>query len=81
VVVECDGRLAIGHQGFWNAFSYHVPCPDLTVGGGIRNHDSTNGLRLVRRIVAVVAATGRGAGGTEPKKKAGRTTGAGGRKK
>jgi D-alanyl-D-alanine carboxypeptidase len=56
MTAECDGRLAIGHQGFWNTFAYHVPSLDLTVGGGVMNHDTTNGLQLVRRIVAVVAS-------------------------
>jgi D-alanyl-D-alanine carboxypeptidase len=54
MVVECDGRLAVGHQGFWNTFAYHVPSLDLTVGGTILNHDAANGLLLVRRIVSAV---------------------------
>jgi D-alanyl-D-alanine carboxypeptidase len=58
MVKECDGRLAIGHQGFWNTFAYHVPSLDLTLGGSILNHDAANGFQLVRRLVAVVAAAG-----------------------
>jgi hypothetical protein len=56
MVIECDGRLAVGHQGFWNTFAFHVPSLDLTVGGSILNHDAANGQKLVRRLVAVVAA-------------------------
>ncbi len=58
MALECDGRLALGHQGFWNTFAYHVPSLDLTVGGSITNHEATNGRELVRRLVAVVAASG-----------------------
>lgn len=60
MVVECDGRLAYGHQGFWNTLAYHVPSLDLTVGASILNHDAKNGKELLRRIAAVVASTGSG---------------------
>lgn len=56
MVVECDGRLAFGHQGFWNTFAFHVPTLDLTIGGSILNHDATNGRVLLCRLVSAVAA-------------------------
>jgi D-alanyl-D-alanine carboxypeptidase len=77
MVEECDGRLAIGHQGFWNTFAYHIPSLDLTVGGSILNHDATNGFQLVRRIVAAVAESGRGAGAPHQEKKPPRRTDSG----
>jgi len=76
MVTECDGRLAIGHQGFWNTFAYHVPSLDLTLGGSVLNHDATNGLQLVKRIVAAVASSGSCPGDPSP-----RNTGAGKSKK
>lgn len=66
MVVECDGWLAYGHQGFWNTFAFHVPSLDLTVGGTILNHDAANGRVLLRRLVAAVAASGAGAGPRRP---------------
>ena len=56
MVRECDGRLAIGHQGFWNTFVFYIPSLDMTVSGCILNHGATNGFELVRRLVAVVAS-------------------------
>ena len=61
-VVECDGFLAYGHQGFWNTFVFHVPALDLTVGGSILNHHAANGRHLACRLVAEVAETLRGPG-------------------
>ncbi|MEW6757433.1 MAG: serine hydrolase domain-containing protein [Acidobacteriota bacterium] len=65
MVVECDGWIAYGHQGFWNTFAFHVPSLDLTVGGTILNHDAANGRVLLRRLVAAVAASGPG---TKPRR-------------
>jgi D-alanyl-D-alanine carboxypeptidase len=59
MVMECDGYIVFGHQGFWNTFAYHVPALDLTVGGGILNHHATNGFELLCRLVNVVAAAKR----------------------
>lgn len=56
MVAECDGRIALGHQGFWNTFAYHVPTLDLTVAGSILNHNATNGIELARRLVAAAAS-------------------------
>lgn len=56
MVKECDGRLAIGHQGFWNTFAFQIPSLDMTVSGCILNHGATNGFELVRRLTAVVAS-------------------------
>lgn len=56
MVVDCNGWVAFGHQGFWNTFAFHVPSLDLTIGGGILNHDATNGRDLMCRLVGVVAA-------------------------
>ncbi len=53
--VELDGRLAWGHQGFWNTFAFHVPTLDATVAGCILNHDATNGRVLAQRLVARLA--------------------------
>jgi D-alanyl-D-alanine carboxypeptidase len=59
MVLECNGRLAFGHQGFWNTFAFHVPSLDLTVGGSVLNHEATNGRELMCGLVAaVVAAAG-----------------------
>lgn len=56
MVLECNGLLAFGHQGFWNTFAFHVPSLDLTVGGSILNHDATNGSELMCRLVGEVLA-------------------------
>jgi len=58
IVHECDGRLAFGHQGFWNTFAYHVPSLDLTVGGCILDHEATNGWELACRLIRAAAADG-----------------------
>ncbi len=56
MVADLDGRIAYGHQGFWNTFAFHVPSLDLTVGGSVLDHHATNGRELARRLVAAVAA-------------------------
>jgi len=56
MAVECGDRLALGHQGFWNTFAFHVPSMDLTLGGSILSHDAANGLDLARRLVAAAAS-------------------------
>jgi hypothetical protein len=56
MAVECNGRLAFGHQGFWNTFAFHVPSLDLSLGGSIMNHDATDGGVLMCRLVDAVAA-------------------------
>jgi D-alanyl-D-alanine carboxypeptidase len=53
---ELDGRLAWGHQGFWNTFAFHVPTLGATVAGCVLNHDATNGRELAERLVARLAA-------------------------
>jgi D-alanyl-D-alanine carboxypeptidase len=55
MAVDCSGRVALGHQGFWNTFAFHVPSLDLTIGGSILNHDAANGRELMCRLVAAVA--------------------------
>ena len=55
--LELDGRLAFGHQGFWNTFAFHVPILDLTVAGCVLNHHAVNGRELAAELVATVAAT------------------------
>jgi len=58
MVKECDGRVVLGHQGFWNTFAFHVPSEDLTVAGSVQNHDAANGAELMCRLVsAVLTAT------------------------
>ncbi|MEW5764122.1 MAG: serine hydrolase domain-containing protein [Acidobacteriota bacterium] len=66
MVIELDGWIAYGHQGFWNTFAFHVPSLDLTVGGTILDHDAANGRVLARRLVAAVAASGPGPGPSRP---------------
>ncbi|MDO9171954.1 MAG: serine hydrolase domain-containing protein [bacterium] len=53
--VELDGRLAWGHQGFWNTFVFHVPSLDLTVAGCVLDHDAANGRVLAGELVATIA--------------------------
>ena len=55
MVTFFDGRLVIGHQGFWNTFAFHVPSLDLTIGGTVLNHHATNGQELARRLVGAAA--------------------------
>jgi D-alanyl-D-alanine carboxypeptidase len=62
MVMECRGRVAFGHQGFWNTFAFHVPSHDLTVGGSILSHDAINGRELMCRLVGVVVAAVEGQG-------------------
>ncbi len=52
--VELDGRMAWGHQGFWNTFAFHVPSLDLTVAGCVLDHHATNGRVLAAELVAAV---------------------------
>jgi D-alanyl-D-alanine carboxypeptidase len=56
MVVDLDGRLAIGHQGFWNTFAFHLPGLDATVAGSILSHDAANGRVLAARLAATLAA-------------------------
>jgi hypothetical protein len=56
MVVDCNGLVAFGHQGFWNTFAFHVPSLDLTIGGSILNHDAANGRGLMCRLLGVIAA-------------------------
>lgn len=58
--VDLDGHLALGHQGFWNTFAFHVPSLDATVAGCILNHDAVNGRELARRLVARLAVANGG---------------------
>jgi D-alanyl-D-alanine carboxypeptidase len=58
MVVELDGWLAWGHQGYWNTFAFHVPGLDATVAGTILSHDATNGRELAQRLVARLARAG-----------------------
>jgi len=67
MVKECGGYLLYGHQGFLNTFAFHVPALDLTVGGGILNHDSANGFDLACRMVEAVAASRESSNGTAAK--------------
>lgn len=55
ICLELDGRVALGHTGFWNTFAYHVPGMDLTVSGCILNHDAVKGTKLADEVVKVVA--------------------------
>lgn len=59
MVMECEGHLIYGHQGFWNTFAFHVPSLNLTVSGTVLNHDATNGKELACRLVTVVAEAAR----------------------
>jgi D-alanyl-D-alanine carboxypeptidase len=52
MAVDLDGHLALGHQGFWNTFAFHVPGLDATVSGCVLNHDAANGRVLASRLVA-----------------------------
>lgn len=54
--VELDGRLAWGHQGFWNTFAFHVPSLDLTVAGCVLDHDAANGRLLAGELVGAVCS-------------------------
>ena len=55
MVVDLGGWQALGHQGFWNTFAFHVPSLDLTVAGAIMNHHAENGRQLAAQLVAAVA--------------------------
>jgi D-alanyl-D-alanine carboxypeptidase len=55
MVVDLAGYLALGHQGFWNTFAFHVPSLEVTVAGAIMNHHAENGRELAARLVAAVA--------------------------
>ncbi len=54
-VQESGGHLVWGHTGFWNTFAYHVPTLDLTLGGGILNHEAAYCQELVGRLIGVVS--------------------------
>jgi D-alanyl-D-alanine carboxypeptidase len=54
--VDLGGRLAWGHQGFWNTFAFQVPTLDATVAGCILNHEAANGRVLAARLVTRLAA-------------------------
>ncbi|MFO7654480.1 MAG: serine hydrolase domain-containing protein [Candidatus Krumholzibacteriia bacterium] len=54
--VELAGHSALGHQGFWNTFAFHVADLDLTVAGSIFSHEAANGRLLAEALVARVAA-------------------------
>jgi D-alanyl-D-alanine carboxypeptidase len=56
MAVDLAGHLALGHQGFWNTFAFHVPTLDLTVAGAILDHDAVNGRQLATDLTAAVAA-------------------------
>lgn len=53
---ELAGRLAWGHQGFWNTFAFHVPTLDVTVAGSIMNHDAVNGRAVAAALIQRIAA-------------------------
>jgi CubicO group peptidase (beta-lactamase class C family) len=53
--VQLADHTALGHQGFWNTFAFHVPSLDLTVAGSIMNHHAVNGRELADALVARVA--------------------------
>ncbi len=55
ICLNLDGRVALGHSGFWNTFAYHVPGMDLTVSGCILNHDAVKGTELADAVVKLVA--------------------------
>jgi len=54
MVVDLNGHMAWGHQGFWNTFVFHVPALDLTVAGSILDHHATNGRELAADLVAAL---------------------------
>lgn len=56
MAMDLDGWFALGHQGFWNTFVFHVPGLDVTVAGTILSHDAANGRLLAERLVARLAA-------------------------
>jgi D-alanyl-D-alanine carboxypeptidase len=55
MAVDLAGHQALGHQGFWNTFAFHVPGLDLTVAGAILDHDAVNGRKLAAALTAAVA--------------------------
>lgn len=55
MVFDLEGNLAIGHQGFWNTFAFHLPGLDATVSGSILSHDAANGRVLAARLAACLA--------------------------
>jgi len=54
--MELDGKMAWGHQGFWNTFAFHVPSMDLTVSGCVLDHHATNGRGLAAELVTAARA-------------------------
>jgi D-alanyl-D-alanine carboxypeptidase len=57
--MEPDGKMAWGHQGFWNTFAFHVPSMDLTVSGCVLDHHATNGRVLAANLVAATQPSGK----------------------
>lgn len=55
MVVDLDGQLAFGHQGFWNTFAFHLPGLDATVAGCILSHDAANGRVLAAQLAGCLA--------------------------
>jgi len=60
--VPLGDHLALGHQGFWNTFAFHVPALDLTVAGALLDHEAENGRALATALVEAVAAAAATAG-------------------
>lgn len=56
MVLDLDGHLGFGHQGFWNTFAFHLPSLDATVAGSILSRDAANGRVLAARLAACLAA-------------------------
>lgn len=55
MVMDLDGHLAFGHQGFWNTFAFHLPGLDATLSGCILSHDAANGRVLASQLAARLA--------------------------
>lgn len=53
--MQLGGHDALGHQGFWNTFAFHIPSLDLTLSGVILNHHAANGRILADRLAACVS--------------------------
>ena len=56
--LDVDGRLGLGHTGFWNTFAYHFPDIDLTVAGSINQVQGPRGSRLAEAVVKELLAAG-----------------------
>ncbi|MHB8080218.1 MAG: serine hydrolase domain-containing protein [Candidatus Krumholzibacteriia bacterium] len=55
--MELGGRMAWGHQGFWNTFAFHVPSLGLTVAGCVLDHFAANGRVLAEELMSAVRET------------------------